>query len=55
MSRTAWLVIVAMLMFSAGAAVQTLADDTADRILGAVAILGAIAVVVANVNGKGEK
>lgn len=52
MNRTLWLVFVSMLMFATGVAVFITAEDTPDHLLAGVAVLGALAVVVANVNGK---
>lgn len=55
MTRTLWLVVVAMIMFAAGAFVVAFGTNRQERILGAVAVLGSLAVVVANVgNGKRE-
>jgi hypothetical protein len=55
LTRTLWLVIVAMIMFAAGVFVVVGGRDMEERVLGGVAILGALAVVVTNVtNGKGE-
>lgn len=49
--RIVWLVLLAMTMFAAGVIVWVRANDTDEHILAGVAILGAIAVVLANVNG----
>lgn len=53
-NRQLWLVFMAMVMFTAGAAVYINGGDLNDHILGGVAILGALAVVVANVTGNGN-
>lgn len=50
--RVLWLVGFAMVMFTAGVFVQFSAQDASDHVLGGVAILGAFAVIVANVDGK---
>ena len=41
-----------MAMFAGGVVVVLVAETDAEYVLGSIAILGAIAVVVANVNGK---
>ena len=46
--RALWLIGVGMLMFTGGVAVIVTAKSTSDNILGAIAVLGALAVVVAN-------
>jgi hypothetical protein len=53
-SRTLWLVLVAMIMFAAGALVIVIAHDAGERVLGGVAILSALVVVVTNVFGNGR-
>jgi len=53
-NRIAELVIIAMLMFTVGVLVFVFAKDTSEHLLGGAAILGAIAVVVANVRGNGK-
>jgi hypothetical protein len=50
--RTLWLIFVAMVMFTAGVVVFVRASSLNDHLLAGVAILGALAVVVANVTGK---
>lgn len=57
MSRTLWLVVVAMTMFAAGLVVFIAAKDLGEHVLAGVAMLGALAIVVANVgtNGKTER
>lgn len=52
--RLAWLVIVAMVMFAAGVIVYVRGGNANEHILGGVAILGAVAIVVANVTGDGQ-
>lgn len=54
MTRTYYLIAMAMLMFTAGVVVQIAAESLSDRVLAGVAIVGALAVVLANVNGKGD-
>lgn len=54
MNRLAELVIIAMVMFTLGVLVFAFANDTSEHLLGGAAILGAIAVVVANVTGNGK-
>jgi len=54
MTRTLWLVLIAMIMFAAGAFVVIEARDSGERVLGGIALLGAIAVVVTNVVGNGD-
>lgn len=52
MSRTVWLVVFAMAMFTAGVIVMLTARTLIDYLLGGTAILGSLAVIVANINGK---
>jgi len=54
--RTLWLVFMAMLMFATGIVVFVTAKDLGEHLLAGVAIVGALAVVIANVfdNGKGR-
>src|SRR5215471_876089 len=53
MTRMLWLVFVAMVMFTIGVGVFLAANDRVEHVLGAACVLGAIAVIVANVaNGK---
>jgi len=50
--RLLWLVGAAMVMFAVGVIVVIRADNLNDHLLGGVAVLGALAVVVANVTGE---
>lgn len=52
MSRTLWLVAIAMLMFAGGVVVFVRANDVDEHVLAGAAILGALAIVVTSVNGK---
>jgi peptidoglycan/LPS O-acetylase OafA/YrhL len=54
LTRTIFLVLVAMVMFAAGLFVFISANDREERILGGIAVLGSVAVVVANVVGNGK-
>lgn len=49
MTRTLYLVGLAMIMFAAGVFVQVTADSLNERVLAGVAVLGSLAVVLANV------
>jgi len=53
--RQLWLVLMAMIMFAAGVAVYINGGNFNDHVLGGVAILGALAVVIANVAGGGKQ
>jgi hypothetical protein len=50
--RLVYLVVMAMAMFTVGVIVVVTARDLNDHLLGGAAILGAIAVVLANVFGE---
>ena len=52
--RTIWLVLVAMIMFTAGVSVYVNGGGFNDHVLAGVAILGSLAVVIANVRGNGK-
>jgi hypothetical protein len=54
LTRTLWLVLIAMVMFAAATYVLVSARDNEERVLAAVAILGAVAVIVGNVHGNGN-